>query len=125
MQAGYDVASVRPDRAVVYADDEELANSAGCGMGVRSSRSSREFGKGARGLPWLHERRPACRWTTYAAAYHALAASLSLGKSVQNRDLWARKITTDPDLPQDKPRFRYLAAMHEVLNWGTGRKSWF
>ncbi|MEW5807449.1 MAG: M14 family zinc carboxypeptidase [Acidobacteriota bacterium] len=36
----------------------------------------------------------------------------SIGKSVQNRDLWMMKITKNPDLEEDEPEVRYIAAMH-------------
>jgi len=111
VQAGYDVASVRPDRAVVYADDEELANLQAAGWALKvlvppASSAAKALGDyhGYTNMTAMLD--------GYAAAYPALCRKLSLGKSVQNRDLWALKITTDPDLPQDKPRFRYLAAMH-------------
>ncbi len=36
----------------------------------------------------------------------------SIGKSVQNRDLWMMKITDNPDIEEDEPEVRYIAAMH-------------
>lgn len=36
----------------------------------------------------------------------------SIGQSVQGRELWMMKITKNPDLAEDEPEFRYIAAMH-------------
>lgn len=47
-----------------------------------------------------------------AAAYPGITRLVSLGKSVQGRDLWAMKITDDPSVDEDEPEVRYIAAMH-------------
>ena len=108
VQAGYDVDSVRTNRAVMYADDEELANlrAAGWELQVLTVPAPKALGdyNGYTNMTAMLD--------GYATNYPALCRKLSLGKSVQNRDLWALKITTSPDLPQDKPKFKYISTIH-------------
>jgi carboxypeptidase D len=37
---------------------------------------------------------------------------VSIGQSVQGRDIWFLKITDNPDAPEDEPELRYSAAIH-------------
>lgn len=48
----------------------------------------------------------------YASAYPAVTQLISLGKSVQNRDIWALKITDNPAVQEDEPELRYSGSMH-------------
>ena len=48
----------------------------------------------------------------YAAAHPSVARLTSLGKSVQNRDLWALKISDNPDVEEDEPEAKYVGTMH-------------
>ncbi|MBI4557813.1 MAG: carboxypeptidase regulatory-like domain-containing protein [Candidatus Hydrogenedentes bacterium] len=47
-----------------------------------------------------------------AAAYPEICRFSTLGQSVQGRELWALKITDNPDVEEDEPEFKYLATMH-------------
>lgn len=47
-----------------------------------------------------------------AAAYPNLTRLMSIGKSVQGRDLWVMKITDNPAIEEDEPEVSYVAAMH-------------
>src|SRR5882757_4569227 len=47
-----------------------------------------------------------------AAANPSITRLYSLGKSVQGRDLWMMKITRNPDVEENEPEVRYIAAMH-------------
>ena len=113
VRAGYDVDTVRKNRAVVYADDEELANLLAAGWQFEvvkpqapSSPTPKALGD-YNGYTNMTAMLDGC-----ATNYPALCRKLSIGKSVLNRDLWAMKITTNPDLPQDKPRFKYISTIH-------------
>ncbi|NUN98244.1 MAG: succinylglutamate desuccinylase/aspartoacylase family protein, partial [Candidatus Omnitrophica bacterium] len=48
----------------------------------------------------------------FASTYPSLCRLVSIGKSVQNRDLWFLKITDNPDLEEDEPEFKYISTMH-------------
>lgn len=52
------------------------------------------------------------RMQTIASNYPNLVRMISIGKSVQNRDIWCLKITDNPDYDEDEPEFKYTAAMH-------------
>lgn len=53
----------------------------------------------------------------YASTYGPGAVSdicrlYSLGRSVQNRELWALVISDSPELEEDEPEFKYVSTMH-------------
>jgi len=47
-----------------------------------------------------------------AAAHPTLCQLYSVGKTVQNRDLWALRISDNVGAEEDEPEFRYIANMH-------------
>ncbi|HEX4825127.1 MAG TPA: DUF2817 domain-containing protein [Candidatus Polarisedimenticolaceae bacterium] len=47
-----------------------------------------------------------------AAAHPDIVRLSSLGKSVQGRDLWMVLISKNPDVQEDEPEVKYIAAMH-------------
>jgi subtilisin-like proprotein convertase family protein len=47
-----------------------------------------------------------------AATYPSIVRLYSLGLSVQGRNLWMVKITKNPDVEEDEPEVRFIAAMH-------------
>lgn len=48
----------------------------------------------------------------FAASYPEICRLVSIGKSVQGRDLWFLKISDNPDLEEDEPEFKYISTMH-------------
>jgi carboxypeptidase D len=48
----------------------------------------------------------------YAAYAPSITQLVSIGKSVNNRDIWALKITDNPTVQEDEPEFAYFASMH-------------
>ncbi|MGC8737227.1 MAG: M14 family zinc carboxypeptidase [Candidatus Hydrogenedens sp.] len=44
--------------------------------------------------------------------YPTLTRLMSLGQSVQRRELWALHITDNPDIEEDEPEFKYIATIH-------------
>lgn len=115
VQAGYDVASVKGNLAVIYADAEELKALSATGWDIEALRSPAPKAPfpGAKALGAYNGYADMTAMLDgYATDYPMLCRKLSLGKTVQNRELWALKITTNPDIAQDKPKFRYLATIH-------------
>jgi hypothetical protein len=61
-------------------------------------------------------------WHTYAqatadlntihGAYPNLTQLISIGKTVQDRDIWAMRITDNPTLDEDEPEFFYQGSLH-------------
>jgi uncharacterized repeat protein (TIGR01451 family) len=61
-------------------------------------------------------------WPTYDAwvvrmqglanNYPSLVRIVTIGRSVQNRSIYCLQLTSSPDIPADKPEFRYTSTMH-------------
>ncbi len=47
-----------------------------------------------------------------AADHPGITRLVSIGKTVQNRDLWFLKISDNPDLEENEPEFKYISTMH-------------
>ena len=115
-ELGIDLDGVFFDRARAYVIAEEMEKLAALGFDAAPIPEETL-------LPGLLEEGPlAAQYHTYAtltselqqiAQDHASITSLvSLGQSVQGRELWMMKITDNPDLEEDEPEFHYIAAMH-------------
>jgi hypothetical protein len=113
-RAGYDVASVAGNTVFLYADQEEAQALQALGWPVKVLPPAAALGiPGAKGLGVYNGYASLTAMLDgYVAAYPALCRKLSIGRSVQGRDLWALKITTNPDSPQDKPKFKYISTIH-------------
>ncbi|NQU21078.1 MAG: proprotein convertase P-domain-containing protein, partial [Candidatus Nealsonbacteria bacterium] len=48
----------------------------------------------------------------YAAAYPEISQLVSIGQSVEGRELWAMKITDNPALEENEPEVKYVGTMH-------------
>lgn len=57
--------------------------------------------------PWL-----TAKLDSVHAAYPAITKKISIGKSVQNRDLWAFLITDNPDSSENEAEVRFTATIH-------------
>ena len=120
---GYDIASVDGNTATLVATAEELQWLAADGYDVSGAEALPRppaARPGAKGLGVYHSYASlTSELQAYAAAYGAyqsanpdLCRLVSLGKSVQDRDIWAVKITDKPDKEEIEPEFRYIATMH-------------
>ncbi len=49
---------------------------------------------------------------SYAETYPDLTRLISLGQSVQGRELWAILITDNPDVDEAEPEFKYVSTIH-------------
>ena len=122
IQAGYDVDGVRGDRVVVYADNDEWAclSNAGWRMQILEAPAAPLDLVSPRALgAYNNYSNMTAMLDAYASNFPSLCRKVSIGKSVQNRDLWALKITCDPDLAADKPKFKYISTMHGNEPLGT------
>jgi hypothetical protein len=61
----------------------------------------------------------------YASYAPSITQLVSIGKSVNNRDLWALKITDNPTVQEDEPEFAYLSTMHGNEPVGTEMSLYF
>jgi carboxypeptidase D len=49
---------------------------------------------------------------SFASMYPGITRLISIGKSVQNRDIWAMEITDNPGVNEDEPEMFYEGSMH-------------
>ena len=122
VQAGYDVESAQDSRVLLYADSDELESllAAGWTLNVLPPPPASPAGPSPKALgAYNNYASMTAMLDGYATNYPALCRKLSLGKSVQGRDLWAIKITSNPDVPADKPKFKYISTIHGNEPLGT------
>jgi len=55
----------------------------------------------------------------YVSAYPNLCSRISIGQSVEGRDLWAMKISDNPYLEEDEPEIKFVGAIHGNERLGT------
>ena len=85
-----------------------------------SFRAWREYGPGTKGVnSWPTFEEFTARIQAIANSYPSIVRMISLGKTVQGRDLWCLKISDYPDIEEDEPEFRYLSTMHGNEGVGT------
>jgi carboxypeptidase D len=115
VQAGYDVDGVKNDRVTIYADADELAtlSAGGWQFEVLKSPPAPPGTEQTKALGVYNGYADmTAMLDAYAANYPSVCRKISIGKSVQNRELWAMKITANPDVPSDRPKFKYISTMH-------------
>ncbi|MBI5090990.1 MAG: carboxypeptidase regulatory-like domain-containing protein, partial [Candidatus Hydrogenedentes bacterium] len=124
-RAGLVVDDVRGLTATVYAsrDDIRWLRSHGYAfteVGRQTPKLAPEPAIPAKGLGVYHTY---ATLTTdlqaYAAAFPSISRLISIGRSVQGRELWAMCITVHPDAHEDKPEFKYISTMHGDEQVGT------
>jgi hypothetical protein len=122
IRAGYDVATVKSTLVRLYVDSEELTRlrQHGWAPQVVPEASPVTEGRSLKSVAAYHDYPSMTAvLASFATNYPALCRRTSLGKSVLGRDLWALKITSDPDLALDKPKFRYVSTFHGNEPLGT------
>lgn len=115
-RSGYNIGSVDEATAVVYVSAEELLwlQADGFTLAEVKSHPSEPFAKtGAKGLGVYHTYAGLTgELQAYASAYPEICRLSSLGKTAQNRDIWAMLITDNPDEDEFEPELRYISTMH-------------
>ncbi len=111
-QSGLDVANVRGLTATVYVREDEQALFASFGwparvIEVQPGPVDEKLVSGYRSDPEI-----AAQFATWQQLHSNLCRYESIGKSVNNQDLWVIKITQNPDTAADKPAVCYLSTMH-------------
>jgi len=114
-----DVDAVFRDHLRAYAIDEEIDKLVALGLDVRvvaepAPGTLGEARPGVDAIPPVYHTYETLTadLQTIAQDHPDLVRLVSIGKSVQNRDLWMVKISRDPDVEEDEPEFLYVAAMH-------------
>ena len=111
--------------ATVYVNQDEAARLKEAGLWAQpipneSLRALRKYGPGtAQPSGWPTFDQFVARMQAIVTAHPDIARMISIGKSVQNRDLWMLKISDNPDLEEDEPEFKYTSTMHGNESVGT------
>jgi len=104
--------------ATVYVSPAEAGLLEQEGLVVRpipneSLRAWREYGPGTeQPNGWPTYDQWVARMQALVTNYPSLVRMVSIGQSVQGRQLWMLKITDNPDVEEDEPEFRYVSTMH-------------
>ncbi len=111
-QSGLDVSNVRGLTATVYVRESEQAQLAAFGwparvVGVDPEPAGNKLINGYRTDTDIGP-----QFASWQQSYPELCRYQSIGKSAGNRDLWAIKITQDPDTAADKPSVCYISTIH-------------
>jgi hypothetical protein len=108
----------KPVVATVYVTPAEEQSLEQLGMNVQripneSLRAFREYGPGTDAPPgWPTFEEYVLRMETIANSYPDLVRMVSIGQSVQGREIWMLKISDNPDAEEDEPEFKYTSTMH-------------
>lgn len=111
-------APFEPLVAIVNVNPEEAGRLAERGLAAHpipneSLRAQRLYGPGTTGPEaWPTFAQFVARMQGIADAHPNIVRMISIGKSVNNRDLWVLKITDNPDVEEDEPEFKYSANHH-------------
>lgn len=111
-QSGLDVANVKGLTATVYVRENEQRLFASFGwsarvVGVEPGPVDEKLLNGYRSNPEI-----AAQFATWLQIYPTLCTYQSIGKSANNQDLWAIKITQNPTAAMDKPVVCYISTIH-------------
>jgi len=107
---GYLIDSVRADTAVLYVTPEELDRLGSAGYDVQVLEWQPQLGKDLGAYHTYDE--VTGQVQGYAASYGGICRLTSLGRSYQNRELWALVISDSPTTNEDEPEFRYVGGIH-------------
>ncbi len=108
----------KPLRALVYINQAEADRLAQEGLVARpipneSMEAFRRYGPGVTGPDaWPTFEEFVARMQGIADTYPNLVRMVSIGQSVQGRNIWLLKISDNPDLEEDEPEFKYTSTMH-------------
>lgn len=107
-----------PLLATVYINDGEAQRLREEGLAAYpipndSLRAWRAYGPGTEAPEaWPSFEDFVSRMQSIADNYPDLVRMMSIGQSVQGRELWVLKISDNPDVDEDEPEFEYISTMH-------------
>ena len=110
VEAGYDVASVHGLTATIYATAAERQTLLATGWPVTEVDQTADIEK-TLGVYHTYDALKT-ELETYATQHPDICRLQSIGKSYQNRDLWAMLITANPDADEDEPECKYIGSIH-------------
>lgn len=107
-----------PLRAEIYVNEGEAAGLESLGLTVtpipnETLRAHRAYPQGSDAPEaWPTYAQFVARMQTIASNYPSIVRMVSIGQSVQGREIWMLKITDNPDVEEDEPEFKYTSSMH-------------
>jgi hypothetical protein len=110
--------SFEPLLATLYINDGEAERLGEEGLAAHaipneSLRAWRAYGPGTEAPEaWPSFNDFVSRMQSIADNYPDIVRMLSIGQSVQGRELWMLKISDNPDVDEDEPEFEYTSTMH-------------
>lgn len=116
---------LQPLLATIYVNDAEVERLTTEGLDVHiipneSLQAFRAYGPGSGSeQAWPTYDEWVTRMQTIAVNYPNIVRMMSIGQSVQGRELWVLKISDNPDLEEDEPEFKYSSTMHGIEGVGT------
>ncbi|NLN92282.1 MAG: hypothetical protein GX130_03100 [Candidatus Hydrogenedens sp.] len=112
LNSEFNVGNRRGNTVTFYVNDEELAALAKqpYPWEIIETQSGASSPEKAIGYTKYEELGP--KLQSYASAYSDLVRVISLGQTPQYREIYAVKITTNPDMAMDKAVVKYIAAIH-------------
>ncbi|HPK00581.1 MAG TPA: M14 family zinc carboxypeptidase [Candidatus Hydrogenedentes bacterium] len=113
----FNIASIRENRAEIYAVREELELLDALGY---SWHVIRRDGDGTKALgEYNGYASVTAMLAAYAQAYPAITRLESVGQSVEGRELWVLYISDNPGIEEDEPEFKYIGTIHGDEPLGT------
>lgn len=114
---GYSISNVRPGYVEVHATVDERDKLIADGYSVTEVEwqpSPPTFGPTTRAFGTFYHSYAmmTADLQAYEVAFPAICRLVTLGKSVQGRELWAMLITDNPDTEEAEPEFKYVSTMH-------------
>lgn len=116
-RAGYNIGHVGPSLTVeIYATPEERDQLLADGYTVRTVGQQPDplpesTGEKALGVYHTYAQLTA-ELQAYAATFPAICDLISIGQSVQGRELWALHISDNPLVEEDEPEFKFTGTIH-------------
>lgn len=104
--------------AHVYVDDAAVRRLTALGLSAtpipnEGLRAFQEYGPGSGSrLAWPTFEQFVARMQALVAAHPDIVQLHSIGKSVQNRDIWCLKITDNPTVAEAEPEVKYTSTLH-------------
>ncbi len=112
LDSGHVVATVSGRTATLHLDERAYQNVAAFGLPWRLIEIQPDETKPDKNKAYTSYEALGAVMAHYAETYPHLCRVTSIGQSVNGRELWAIKITEQPDTPADKPAVRFIATIH-------------
>lgn len=117
LDSGFDVGSVYELTATLYLDENEYAQV--ISLGYPTVLVEIQPNQNEKSDAYTTPSQIETIFSGYALTYPDLCRIQMLGKSVNGNNIWAIKITPDPDTPADKPAVKFIGTIHGDEPLGT------